>query len=173
MISSIHPGEGKTFISINLSRILASSGKKVLLVDFDMHKPKVHKVLEMENKKGNSTFISGTGSLEDFIQKLDDNLYILTSGIVPPNPSELVLSDRVDDIVKYADENFDFLILDTPPIGYVSDGLYLSSKVNSSLFVMNTKKADKKGVKFLEDVVVKSSIASPGIILNGLKNLKA
>ena len=72
LISSIHPSEGKTFTSINLSRIVALSGKKVLLVDFDMHKPKIHKILKLDNEKGNSNFLSGMCSISETIKQLDD-----------------------------------------------------------------------------------------------------
>ena len=111
LVTSIHPGEGKTFTSINLARIFASSEKKVLVVDFDMHKPKVHKVLDLKNDFGNSTNLSNKSIFKDSIRKLDDNLDVITSGPVPPNPSELVLSQKVNELIKFAQENYDFLFI--------------------------------------------------------------
>ena len=102
-------------MSVNLSRIISRTGKKVLLVDFDLHKPKIHKVLKLDTKIGNSNFLSGSVSLNDLIQEFEENLFVLPCGVVPPNPSELVLSDRVDQIIEYAKDNFDYLFLDTPP----------------------------------------------------------
>ena len=95
LITSIHPGEGKTFSSINMARIFASSGKKVLIVDFDMHKPKVHKELDISNDIGNSTNLSEKSIFKDSLKEIEKDLFVIPSGPVPPNPSELTLSENV------------------------------------------------------------------------------
>ena len=106
LVTSIHPGEGKTFTTISLARIFAASGKKVLVVDFDMHKPKVHKVLNFENSYGNSSLLSSTdNTITKAINEFENNLDIITSGPVPPNPSELVLSHRVNDLTILQKKN--------------------------------------------------------------------
>ena len=132
-----------------------SSEKKVLVVDFDMHKPKVHKVLNLANDVGNSTNLSSKSSFKASVQNLEKNLDIISSGPLPPNPSELVLSDRVKELISFSEKNYDFLFIDTPPIGYITDALVLSSLVDHSIFVMNTKFANKKGLKFLEEIIEK------------------
>ncbi len=172
MVTSIHPGEGKTFTSSRLAMIYAMSGKKVLLVDFDMHKPRVHKYLALENLKGSSTILSGNGNVEDCVQMFKENLDVITSGPIPPNASELILSNIMDELIAYGRENYDYVFLDTPPIGFVSDGVVLLSKVDVANFVLNVKKANKKGVQFLEDMVKKSKIEHTGLILNGVKQVK-
>lgn len=170
LVTSIHPGEGKTFTTISLARIFAASGKKVLVVDFDLHKPKVHKVLNFENKYGNSSFLSSKeNDIEKTINKFEENLSVLTSGPVPPNPSELVLSKRVEDLINYSSEKFDYLFIDTPPIGIITDALVLSKLVDHSFFVMNAKYANRKGLEFLEEINNKSNIKSQGVILNAIK----
>ena len=99
LITSIHPGEGKTFTSKNLASIYARSGKKVVLIDFDLHKPKVHKVLNLDNSIGSSVYLSGNTAMENIIQKdVEGNLDVISSGPVPPNASELMLSNRVEEM---------------------------------------------------------------------------
>ncbi len=172
MVTSIHPGEGKTFTSSRLAMIYAMSGKKVLLVDFDMHKPRVHQYLGLKNLKGSSTILSGKGQISDCIQGFKDNFDVITSGPIPPNASELILSELMDDLIHYGRDNYDYVFLDTPPIGFVSDGVVLLSKVDVSTFVLNTKKANKKGVQFLEGIVKQSNIEHAGLVLNGVKQTK-
>ena len=173
LVTSIHPGEGKTFTTISLARIFAASGKKVLVVDFDLHKPKVHKVLNFENDYGNSSILSTEkNTINKSIHNMEENLDVITSGPVPPNPSELVLSSRVKDLLNFANANYDYIFLDTPPIGIITDALVLSSIVDHSFFVMNSKIANKKGLRFIEEINEKSKIKSQALILNGIKNNK-
>ncbi len=172
MVTSIHPGEGKTFTSSRLAMIYAMSGKKVLLIDFDMHKPRVHQYLGLKNLKGSSTILSGKGQINDCIQGFKENLDVITSGPIPPNASELILSELMDDLIIYGRDNYDYVFLDTPPIGFVSDGVVLLSKVDVATFVMNTKKSNKKGVQFLEKVIQQSKIEHTGLVLNGVKQTK-
>ena len=109
-----------------------------------MHKPKIHKELIIENQIGNSTNLSYESKFIDSLNEIEDNLFVMTSGPVPPNPSELVLSKNVNNLLDYAKENFDCLFIDTPPVGLITDALVLSSLVDHSIFVMNTKMAKKK-----------------------------
>lgn len=172
LITSIHPGEGKTFTTINLARIFASSGRKVLVLDFDMHKPKVHKTLKISNELGNSTILSGKSDINNSLNKIEENFYVIPSGPIPPNPSELVLSDNMKKLFHYAQKEFDYVFIDTPPIGLISDALNLSIFVDHSIFVLNTKKASKKGLNYLNEMIGKSNIESYGLILNGIKKRK-
>ena len=120
-----------------------------------MHKPKVHKELMLENNIGNSTNLSNKSQFKHTINELENNLFVMTSGPIPPNPSELVLSEKVKELFKFASENYDYMFLDTPPIGIITDALVLSSMVDHSIFVMNTKYANKKGLRFFEDIIKK------------------
>ena len=140
-----------------------------MVVDFDMHKPKVHKELELDNQIGNSTNLSAKTNFDKSKVELEKDLFVITSGPVPPNPSELVLSNQVKKLFSYAQKNYDYFFIDTPPIGYITDALVLSSLVDHSIFVMNTKFANKKGLTFLEDIIERSNINSNAIILNGVK----
>ncbi|MDA8606168.1 polysaccharide biosynthesis tyrosine autokinase [Flavobacteriales bacterium] len=116
LVSSLHPGEGKSFVSSNLATVLAKTGKKVVLVDFDMHKPKVHKNFKLSNQLGLSTYLIGRCSADEMGQAGPvDSLTIITAGPVPPNASELVMNDRMDPFLEKLRAEYDFVILDTPP----------------------------------------------------------
>lgn len=170
IVTSTHPGEGKTFTSSNLAQIYAKSGKKVVIVDFDLHKPKVHKSFGLENSIGNSNFLSSHLTIEEIIQKdVEENLDVISSGPVPPNASELILSSKVDELIDYLNANYDYVFLDTPPVGYVSDGVVLMNKVDGVVFVLNTKFAKRKEVQFLEELVEKTQVSNVGLVLNGTK----
>ena len=170
LVTSIHPGEGKTFCSSNIAAIIAKAGKKVLLIDFDLHKPKIHKALAMENNAGLTRYLIGKQSQENIILSTGiESLDVLLSGPVPPNASELVLSERVKQLFEWARTNYDMVIIDTPPLGLISDGLALMSHVDVAVFVMNTRHANKHGVRFVEEVIEKSKISSHGILLNSVK----
>ncbi|MCH2232341.1 MAG: polysaccharide biosynthesis tyrosine autokinase [Crocinitomicaceae bacterium] len=169
LVSSFFPGEGKTFTSSNLSIILAKSDKKVLLVDFDLHKPKIHKSFELINEFGLSHYLIGEKELEDVIQKnVHGNLDIISAGVIPPNPADLISKKELQDLISYCEENYDFLIFDTPPFGILNDGIDLAANVDVFLAVMNTKVARKQGVEVVEKMISQEGVKS-ALILNGVK----
>jgi tyrosine-protein kinase Etk/Wzc len=170
LVSSLHPGEGKTFVSVNLASTMAKAGKKVILLDFDMHKPKVHKVFKKQNLSGISSYLVNQKDWrESVIHSEIPNLHIILAGPVPPNASELVLSSRVDDLIRELKEEYEFIIIDTPPLALISDSLVLMNKVQLGLFVMNTQKATKQGVRFLEDTLEQNEISHVTLLLNNIK----
>ncbi len=170
MITSILPGEGKTFTSANVAIILGRSGKRVLYVDVDMHKPKVHRVFGDDHTNGLSQFLSGQCPIEDVIAKTEvDALEYISAGPVPPNASELVLSDQLEQLLVYGKDNYDFIILDTPPVGLISDALILLSKVDIGLFVADSEKLKKQSVQYITDILNKCTAEKTGIILNRIK----
>lgn len=170
LVSSIHPGEGKTYISSNLSSIIAKANKRVLLIDFDLHKPKVHKMFGIEKDNGVSNYLVGQQDISSIIKKdIVEGLDIITAGPVPPNASELLLSDKVNKLIDFARQNYDLVVLDTPPIGLISDAVVLINKCDAGIFVMNVKFARKQAVKFLEEIVEKNNLSNIGIALNNIK----
>ncbi|MCE3280288.1 MAG: ptk, partial [Bacteroidetes bacterium] len=174
LLTSYHPGEGKTFCSVNLSTILAKAGKKVLLLELDLHKPKVQKAFNMESLVGASNVLIGKSDVASTIQKTEiENLYVLLSGPTPPNASELILSKYLIDIFDYGRENFDYVIVDTPPVGLITDALVMMKNVDVSLFVLNTKFAKKQIVNIVEDIVVTNKLQNFALILNGVKRKKS
>ena len=127
IVTSFMPGEGKTFTSVNLATVLAKSGKKTVILELDLHKPRVYKRFGLPPQlTGITTYINGDSSYEDLISKTHiPNLYCMYSGPVPPNPSELVLSEKMKKLIAKAKEEFDFVVIDTQPAGLLSYSVYL------------------------------------------------
>ncbi len=174
LISSNSPGEGKTFVSINLSSILAKAGKKVLLLELDLHKPRVQKALEMDPDVGISTIIIGQSEITNSIKNTSiENLSVLLSGPMPPNPSEMILSDQLKEIINYGKVNYDYVVIDTPPAGLISDSIYLMQYADVSLFVLNTKFVNKRIVASINELIEKNNIQHFSYILNGVRRRKS
>ena len=173
LISSFFPGEGKTFCSANLATILAKSEKRVLLIDFDMHKPKVHKTFDILNNCGISNYLVGQATREEMTQKnYIPNLDVITCGPVPPNPSELVLKEEIANFLEEVSTEYDYIIIDTPPFGLLNDSIELSVHADVFLGVMNSKFAKKRGVRAIEEILTKRDDISLGLILNGIQQSK-
>lgn len=173
LVTSLHPGEGKTFTSSNLASVLAKAGKKVMLLDFDMHKPKIHKTFGLENVTGVSTYLIGRTDIGACkIQTQVENLEVMTAGPVPPNASELVLSERVNMLLDELKASHDFIVVDTPPLMLISDSLVLMNHVDTGIYVMNTEKASKQGIRYMEDVLGQNNLTNVSVLLNNIKQKK-
>lgn len=170
LITSFLPGEGKTFTSSNLAVILAKSGKKTVLIELDLHKPKVNQRFTTGRTDfGITTFINGTYNFEDLVTETEiENLYCIFAGPTPPNPSDYVLSERLKQIIYFAKQKFDYVIIDTPPAGLLSDSIYLVQFVDSAVFVLNTKTSTKKTLSIIEELIANSKITNASLVLNGL-----
>ena len=125
-VTSSIGGEGKTFTSINLASVLALGGDNVLLIGGDMRKPKIFDDFELSNSIGLSSYLSNQVDWEDYILSTKyDNLSLLSAGPIPPNPSELIQNKRFESLIMTLRKKYDFIILDTPPIGLVTDALQM------------------------------------------------
>ena len=141
VVTSANPNEGKSEISLNLSAVLAQQGKKVILIDADMRKPTQHKLIEKRNKTGLSKLLLGEIS-EDAINHLtfgDVELDVLTSGPVPPNPAEMLTSSVMEEILGTCVDNYDYIIIDTPPLLAATDAQILSRVADATLLVVDMK----------------------------------
>jgi capsular exopolysaccharide synthesis family protein len=170
LISSLHPQEGKSFISANLTSVLAKAGKKAILLDFDLHKPKVHKNFNLPNSIGMSNYLVGRSTIPELIQNGPDaNLDVITAGPVPPNASELILSERLPALLNALKGDYDYIILDTPPILLLSDALVLMTHVDAALLVTNTEKSSKRGLRLLEDSLAQNKLDHVSFVLNNIR----
>jgi capsular exopolysaccharide synthesis family protein len=136
LITSSMMGEGKSFISINLAISFALNNKKTILVNFDLRKPKVQDYLEIDNERGLSLYLSGNAGLSEIITKTAyNNFDIIMAGAIPPNPMELIAGPRTKVLIDKLKEDYDFIILDSPPISMVADSMLLVNEVDTILYV--------------------------------------
>ncbi|MFM7078756.1 MAG: polysaccharide biosynthesis tyrosine autokinase, partial [Bacteroidota bacterium] len=171
MVTSSTSGEGKTFFAINLANALAISGRKVVLLELDLRKPKISKYLNQKPELGFSQYMVGEAEASNIIYPTgaSDNLYFVPAGIVPPNPSELLLGDRYDELIDTLKLEFDDIIIDTPPIGLVTDAQIISRKANASVFMVRWGYTDKTWMPSLETLYRDKKLPNMGVIFNGVR----
>ncbi|MFT3885245.1 MAG: CpsD/CapB family tyrosine-protein kinase [Flavobacteriales bacterium] len=174
MVTSYRPNEGKTFCSVNLSAILAKAGKRVLLLELDLHKPKVGTNLGMSAQKGLSTILVGKAGFEECVLPTQiENFHVILSGPTPPNASELVLSRYLTELFDYGRQHFDYVVVDTPPVGLITDALLMMRHADATLFVINTRFASKDHVQNAMEVQRANVSKTFGLILNGVRMKKS
>ena len=166
-VTSTIPGEGKTFVAINLAAIIALQGKRVLLVDVDLRKPRIHKIFDLPNSAGMSTLLNKRSIKEDVtFSTTEENLWAIPAGPIPPNPYELIGGDS---FVKFLDEvknSFDVVIFDTPPIGLVTDSIPVISKVNNPIYVLRADYSHRSFVGHIESTKDNLQVPNLSIIMN-------
>ena len=171
LVTSSVSGEGKTFVSANLAMTYALMGKRVVVVGFDLRRPMLAHTFGFSNKSGVTTYLSGQETdLDKLIIRTheNDNLYILPAGPVPPNPNELLMSANMGRLMTSLRDEFDYVILDTAPIGVVSDTLLITRQSDLQLYVTRANYSTKKSLKVLHDAVKNDKFSSVYIVLNGV-----
>ncbi|HGT6986276.1 TPA: polysaccharide biosynthesis tyrosine autokinase [Escherichia coli] len=169
MISGASPNAGKTFVSSNLSAVIAQTGKKVIFIDTDMRKGRTRKLFNVSNDNGLSDILSGKISIEKSIKKISSAGFdYISRGMAPPNPAELLMHKRFAELINWASENYDIVVLDTPPILAVTDpaviGHYAGTTLLVARFELNTVKEIEVSIKRFEN----TGIQVKGCILNGV-----
>ena len=169
MISGASPNAGKTFVSSNLTAIIAQTGKRVLLIDTDMRKGYVHKLFNVTNNNGLSDYLSGKSELSDTVKKVSiANFDFISRGAIPPNPAELLMHRRFGELIKWASENYDIVILDTPPILAVTDAAITGNYAGTTLLVIRFEQNTTKEVEVSIKRFGQSGVHVKGCILNGV-----
>ncbi|MDO9038456.1 MAG: polysaccharide biosynthesis tyrosine autokinase [Lutibacter sp.] len=167
IVTSSVSGEGKTFVSINMATVFALGGKKTILVGLDLRKPKIFENFEVSNEKGVVNFLIGEENMEAIIQKTKiPNLDVIIAGPIPPNPSELLISSATEELLSSLKENYDYIILDTPPIGLVSDAVELLKYADSTLYIVRQNYSQTGMLKMINEKYIKEEITNISIILN-------
>ncbi|QJB44248.1 GumC family protein [Dolichospermum flos-aquae] len=171
VVSSAVPGDGKSTVAFSLAKTAAIMGKKVLLVDCDLRKPKVHKLSQLNNLWGISSLISSDIDVAQVIQKIPglNDLSVITAGPVPPDPARLLSSDKMSQIMDYFTENFDLVIYDTPPLSGLVDARLVAVHTDGVMLVVRIDKTDKSVAKQLVDTLKASPINLLGLVVNGDK----
>jgi capsular exopolysaccharide synthesis family protein len=169
MVSSSISGEGKTFTTINLATVFALSGKRTLIVGADMRRPKIFQDFNCDNTAGLTTFLSGLTSFENIVQPTEiANLSLVSGGPVPPNPSELLLTDRFQQFITEALNQFDFVLIDTPPLALVTDAFVISKYVDHTVFVVRQNYTPKEFIKSIDEYYRSEKIKNISILLNDI-----
>ncbi|HCM6632653.1 TPA: polysaccharide biosynthesis tyrosine autokinase [Klebsiella variicola subsp. variicola] len=169
MISGVSPNAGKTFISTNLSTIISQTGKKVLLIDTDMRKGYTHKLFNVSNDNGLSDLLSGKVNLEKVVKKLPEiGFDFISRGMVPPNPAELLMHRRFDELLTWASQNYDIVVLDTPPILAVTDAAVIGHYAGTTLLVARFEQNTVKELEVSFKRFEQSGVSVKGCILNGV-----
>lgn len=168
-VTSSISGEGKTFVCLNIAGILAYTGKKVILLDLDMRKPKIHKGFGVSNEKGMSTILTNMTSVSECINKSHfANLDYITAGPIPPNPSELIIDEKLNELIEELKKSYDFIVFDNPPIGLVTDGITTIQKADYPIYVFRADYSKKAFVQILDKLINEGNIKNLGVILNGV-----
>lgn len=167
IVTSSGPAEGKSTTVANLAVVFAQLGKKVLLVDADLRKPTVHRTFGVNNLFGFTTVLTKQATLGSTVLETDEkDLYILTSGPVPPNPAELLSSKSMEQFIEEAKEQFDYVLFDTPPLLAVADPQILANKVDGSIYVVYSGKTEIDQAKKAKELLENAQSKLVGVVLN-------
>lgn len=171
MVTSSFSGEGKSYVSTNLGAVMSLTNKKTIILEFDIRKPKVLSHLGIAKKPGITNFLLGTVKAESLPIPVPnyDNLYVLACGPIPPNPAELLLEPKLDELFAYLKANFDVIIIDTAPVGMVSDAMALGRFANSTLYLVRQGHTYKRQISLIDEFHSQGKLPKVSIILNDVK----
>ncbi len=171
LFTSANPGDGKSTVSVNTAITFAQADMKVVLVDADLRKPTTHKYFGLSSKKGLSNILSGQSSLEEVIMAIPgvENMYLIPSGMLPPNPSELLSGKYMEKLMAQLESMFDVVVIDTPPVTVVADALALCGYVDGVMVVASN---NKTSYPEMQDAVKRLEFADAkilGVVFNRAK----
>lgn len=174
IVTSAGPGEGKSTTTANLAVVFAQQGKRVLLIDADLRKPTVHYTFRLENHIGLSNVLTRQSTLEEAMQVTSqDKLWVLSSGPIPPNPSELLGSKGMISLIELAKNEFDVIIFDSPPVLAVTDSQILANYTDGVVLVVSSGKTETDAAKRAKDLLVSAKAKILGVVLNNKKQLES
>ncbi|MFN3941523.1 MAG: polysaccharide biosynthesis tyrosine autokinase [Flavobacterium sp.] len=170
MLTSTISGEGKTFCSLNIATVFALSERKTIVIGLDLRKPKIFNDFDINNDSGVVNYLIGQKKIQEVIQPTKiPNLDVITSGPIPPNPSELLMSDSLGELIDELKQKYDYIILDTPPVGLVTDALQLTNFADVILYVIRQKTTKKEMVTLLNNRLKRGEMQHVSILFNGFE----
>jgi capsular exopolysaccharide synthesis family protein len=169
LITSSQPAEGKTTTSVNTAISLAQTGAAVLIVDADLRRPRVHKIFGLKNNAGLCNFLAGDADLASLIQTAMPNLYVLPVGPLPPNPAELLGSARMKQVVETLSQNFDYVVIDSPPVASFADSLILSAMVEGVIIVVKGGVTSREMAQRTKSLLQSVGAKILGVVVNQLR----
>lgn len=171
MLTSSIGGEGKTFCTVNLATVFALSNKKTIIVGLDLRKPRIFDDFSIDNNVGTVNYLIGQKKLNEIIQQTHiPNLDVITSGPIPPNPAELIISDTMSELIDELKEIYDYIILDTPPVGLVSDALELAQYCDATLYIVRQNVTKKGMLSVVNEKHKRGELHNISIVLNDFQN---
>ncbi|MCF8214995.1 MAG: polysaccharide biosynthesis tyrosine autokinase [Chitinophagaceae bacterium] len=173
LVTSSMSGEGKSFVATNMAGVMAVSGKKTVILEFDIRKPKILEGLGIDRKnvKGVTNYLMGKTTIDDIIIPVAkmENLFVIACGPVPPNPAELILDPKLNDLFREVKERFDVVLIDTAPVGLVSDAIELGLHADASVFIVRHDFTYKKQVQLVEELYKGGKLPNLSIIINDVQ----
>lgn len=170
LVTSAEPADGKTFIANNIASVYQLTGKRVVIIDLDLRRPSVAKSLQIESTQGVSNYLIGQVSLENIILSIPDlGFDVIPAGTLPPNPSELIKTEKTKELIDKLKTMYDYVIVDCSPVGLVSDAYILSKYVDINLFVVRRGKTNKSFFKSVINQMRLDNVSNLAIILNDVK----
>lgn len=171
MVTSSFSGEGKSFVSTNIAGVIALTGKKTVILEFDIRKPKILQGLGLGRSNGITNYIVGGCELEDLPVPVPgfENLFVIPCGPVPPNPAELLLDPKIDLLFQYVKANFDAVIVDTAPVGLVSDAITLGKFAQSTIYIVRHDYTQKKQIQLIQDLYDAQRLPALAVVINDIK----
>ncbi len=170
LFTSSISGEGKSFISLNLGASLAMSGKKVVILELDLRKPKLHTGLDINNDLGLSNYLIGRATYHNILKEIpmQKDYYIITSGPIPPNPAELLANGKIEELLTQLKTEFDYIILDAPPVGLVTDAQILGIYSDATMFIVRHNYTAKNQVRNINNYYMSKKFKNLNIVINGI-----
>jgi capsular exopolysaccharide synthesis family protein len=170
MITSSISGEGKTFVAINLAISLTLTGKKVAIMEMDLRKPKLSKMLKVNKSPGITNYLIGKASLEEISRQTEiPNLYVVSAGAIPPNPTELIQGEKFRELINELKERYDYLLLDTAPVSPVTDAQLLQEFADINMFVIRHGVTPRHFLTLIETLHKQNKFKNMCVIFNGIK----
>jgi capsular exopolysaccharide synthesis family protein len=171
LVTSSFSGEGKSFVSTNMGAVMALAGKKTVILEFDIRKPKVLSGLGLAKSPGITNYIVGNAELAELPVQVPDypDLFVISCGPVPPNPAELLLDPKITDLFSWLKNQFDVVIIDTAPIGMVSDAMTLAQFADNSLYIVRQEYTFKKQIGLIDEIYHDKRLPKLSLILNDVK----
>jgi capsular exopolysaccharide synthesis family protein len=171
LVTSSTSGEGKSFVSTNIGAVMALTGKRTAIIEFDIRKPKVMSGLKLGKGTGITNFIIGKSEFEDLPVAVPgiDNLFVIPCGPIPPNPSEILLDVRIEELMSRVRKQFDVVIIDTAPVGLVSDAIVLGKYADASLYIVRHNFTYKKQLHMLDEIFIQKRLPRLSIVVNDIQ----